>query len=95
MARIIHAAKHPVMTIKPMAAGRCTPYVGLTFSWNAIRDCDMVTVGTNSAREAAEDIEIGEAAEKLYKAVAAAKPSRRRADKFLIGLAKELLGDLK
>lgn len=44
---------------------------------------------------AAEDVEIGEAAEKLYKAVAAAKPSRRRADKFLIGLAKELLGDLK
>lgn len=62
VARIIHAAKHPVMTIKPMAAGRCTPYVGLTFSWNAIRDCDMVTVGTNSAREAAEDIEISMAA---------------------------------
>ena len=60
--RIIHAAKHPVMTIKPMAAGRCTPYVGLTFSWNAIRSCDMVTVGTNSAREAAEDIEISVAA---------------------------------
>ena len=62
VARIIHAAKHPVMTIKPMAAGRCTPYVGLTFSWNAIRHCDMVTVGTNSAREAAEDIEISVAA---------------------------------
>ena len=62
VARIIHAAKHPVMTIKPMAAGRCTPYVGLTFSWNAIRDCDMVTVGTNSAREAEEDIEISMAA---------------------------------
>ena len=58
VARIIWNAKHPVMTIKPMAAGRTTPYVGLTFSWNAIRDCDMVTVGTNSAREAAEDIEI-------------------------------------
>ena len=62
VARIIHEAKHPVMTIKPMAAGRCTPYVGLTFSWNAVRDCDMVTVGTNSAREAAEDIEISMAA---------------------------------
>ena len=58
VARIIWNAKHPVMTIKPMAAGRTTPYVGLTFSWNAIRDCDMVTVGTNSPREAAEDIEI-------------------------------------
>ena len=62
VARIIHAAKHPVMTIKPMAAGRCTPYVGLTFSWNAVRDCDMVTVGTNSEREALEDIEISMAA---------------------------------
>ena len=62
VARIIHSAKKPVMTIKPMAAGRCTPYVGLTFSWNAIRDCDMVTVGAGSAAEAMEDIEISFAA---------------------------------
>jgi len=62
VARIIHGAKKPVMTIKPMAAGRCTPYVGLTFSWNAIRDCDMVTVGAGSAFEAEEDIEISLAA---------------------------------
>ncbi len=61
VARIIHKAKHPVMTIKPMAAGRCTPYVGFTFSWNAIRDCDMVTVGAGSALEAIEDIEISKA----------------------------------
>ena len=60
--RIIHSAKKPVMTIKPMAAGRCTPYVGLTFSWNAIRDCDMVTVGAGSVAEAEEDIEISFAA---------------------------------
>lgn len=58
----IHAAKKPVMTIKSMAAGRCTPYVGLTFSWNAIRPCDMVTVGAFSAEEAEEDIEISLAA---------------------------------
>ena len=62
VASIINSAKKPVMTIKPMAAGRTTPYVGLNFSWNTIRDCDMVTVGTNSAREAAEDIEISAAA---------------------------------
>ena len=62
IASIINNAKKPVMTIKPMAAGRCTPYVGLTFSWNAVRDCDMVTVGTNSEREALEDIEISLAA---------------------------------
>ena len=50
------------MTIKPMAAGRCTPYVGLNFSWSTIRSCDMVTVGTSSPTEAAEDIEISLAA---------------------------------
>ena len=60
--RIIHTAKKPVMTIKPMAAGRCTPYVGLTFSFNAVRDIDMVTVGTLNARELEEDIEIARAA---------------------------------
>lgn len=62
VARIIHNAKKPVMTIKPMAAGRCTPYVGLTFSYNAIRDCDMVTVGAGSALEVEEDVEIALAA---------------------------------
>lgn len=62
VARIIHNAKKPVITIKPMAAGRVTPYVGLTFVWNAIRDCDMVCVGAGSALEAAEDIEFSLAA---------------------------------
>ncbi len=62
VAAIIHAAKKPVMTIKPMAAGRVTPYVGLNFSWNTIRDCDMVTVGCTHPDEAAEDIEISRAA---------------------------------
>ena len=62
VASIIHNAKKPVMTIKSMAAGRCSPYVGLTFSWNAIREQDMVTVGAFSAQEAEEDIEISLAA---------------------------------
>ena len=62
VASIIHSAKKPVMTIKPMAAGRTTPYIGLTFSWNAIRDKDMVTVGAFSPDEAEEDIEISFAA---------------------------------
>jgi hypothetical protein len=60
--QIIHAAKKPVMTIKPMAAGRTTPFVGLNFSWATIRSCDMVTVGCFNEREAAEDIEISLAA---------------------------------
>ena len=56
------SAHMPEMTIKPMAAGRCSPYVGLTFSWNAIRERDMVTVGAFSADEVEEDIEISFAA---------------------------------
>ena len=62
MASIIQNAKKPVMTIKSMAAGRCSPYVGLTFSWNAIREKDMVTVGAFDPQEAEEDIEISLAA---------------------------------
>ena len=62
IAKIIHSAKKPVMTIKSMAAGRCSPYVGITFSYAALRECDMVTVGCMTAREASEDIEIGLAA---------------------------------
>ncbi|MGI5894116.1 MAG: hypothetical protein ACOX6P_05930 [Candidatus Merdivicinus sp.] len=60
--QIIRHAKKPVMTIKSMAAGRCTPFVGLNFSWATLRDCDMVTVGCFNEREAAEDIEISLAA---------------------------------
>jgi len=60
--QIIHNAKKPVMTIKPMAAGRVSPYVGLTFNWNVLRPCDMITVGCKTFWEAHEDIEISFAA---------------------------------
>ncbi len=56
--KIIWAAKKPVMTIKPMAAGRVTPFVGLNFAWTTLRPCDMVTVGCMTPEEAEEDIEI-------------------------------------
>ena len=59
---IIWGARKPVMTIKPMAAGRVSPFVGLTFAFATIRECDMVTVGCLTPREAREDIEIGMAA---------------------------------
>jgi len=62
VASIINSARKPVMTIKPMAAGRVTPYVGLNFVWNTIRPCDMVTVGCTHPSEAEEDIEISMAA---------------------------------
>jgi len=56
--RVIQKAKKPVMTIKPMAAGRLLPPVGLAFSWNTIRDQDMVTVGTTTPDEARELIDL-------------------------------------
>jgi len=57
-ARLIQAAKKPVMTIKPMAAGQLRPLQGLTFVWNTIREQDMMTVGTMSPREAEECVEM-------------------------------------
>ena len=62
VARIIHQAKKPVMSIKPMAAGRVSPYVGLTFSLAALRSCDMITVGAFTPDEVHEDVEIAFAA---------------------------------
>jgi hypothetical protein len=56
--RVIQNAKKPVMTIKPLAAGRLLPVVGLAFSWNTIRDQDMVTIGTTTPDEAREVIDI-------------------------------------
>jgi hypothetical protein len=58
VAGILRNAKKPVMTIKPFAAGRVTPFVGLTFSWNAIRDCDMITMGASNADEVRENLEL-------------------------------------
>jgi hypothetical protein len=59
---IIQDAKKPVMTIKSIAAGCCTPFVGLTFNYSTIRPCDMVTVGAFSPQEVHEDVEIALAA---------------------------------
>jgi len=58
IAKVIRKARRPVMTIKSMAAGQVRPFQALTFAWNAIRECDMVTVGTAAPEEAAELIEM-------------------------------------
>lgn len=58
VAQIIRNAKKPVMTIKSMAAGQIRPLQALTFSWNTIRDCDMVTVGTMAPEEADELVDL-------------------------------------
>ncbi len=56
--KVIWNAKKPVMTIKSMAAGRCTPFVGLSFSYATLRECDMVTLGAFTPSEVHEDVEI-------------------------------------
>jgi hypothetical protein len=56
--KVIREAKKPVMTIKPLAAGRILPVVGLAFVWNTIRDQDMVTIGTTTPEEAREVVEL-------------------------------------
>ena len=59
---VIWNAKKPVMTIKSMAAGRCTPFVGISFNYATLRPCDMVTLGAFSPSEVHEDVEIALAA---------------------------------
>lgn len=56
--RTINEANKPVMTIKPLAAGRLLPVVGLTFVWNTIREQDMVVLGATTSGEARESIEL-------------------------------------
>jgi hypothetical protein len=56
--RVIQQAKKPVIVIKPMAAGRLLPPVGLAFVWSTIRKQDLVAVGTLTPDEAAEVIEL-------------------------------------
>ena len=56
--RIIANAQKPVMTIKPLAAGRLLPIVGLAFAWSTIREQDMVTIGTTTPDEAREVIDL-------------------------------------
>ena len=56
--RVIWNAKKPVITIKPLAAGKLLPVVGLAFVWSTLRDQDLVTIGTTTPDEAREVIEI-------------------------------------
>ncbi len=59
--RAIHNAARPVIVIKPLAAGRLHPLVGLAFVWATLRPQDMVCVGTLTPDEARELIELSHA----------------------------------
>lgn len=61
IASMIHHAQKPVMTFKSMAAGRCTPYVGLNFTWSTIRPQDMIVAGCHTPEEVHEVAEISHA----------------------------------
>jgi len=56
--RMIWQRAKPVITIKPLAAGRLHPLVGLAFSWATLRDCDAIAVGTMTPDEARELVDI-------------------------------------
>jgi len=56
--RIIHNAKKPVMTIKPMASGQVRPFQAFNFVWNTLRPQDMVAVGCMTPDEAKEVVEL-------------------------------------
>jgi hypothetical protein len=56
--RMIWGRKKPVITIKPLAAGRLQPLVGMAFAWATLRPIDMITVGCLTADEAREVVEI-------------------------------------
>ena len=55
---IIRNAKHPVVSIKPLGAGRVMPPTGLGFAYNNIKPVDTVAIGMMSVEEAKEDIDI-------------------------------------
>jgi hypothetical protein len=55
---VIHNANHPVMTIKPLAAGKLMPIVGMAYVWSTIRDQDMVTIGCTTPEEAQEIVDM-------------------------------------
>jgi hypothetical protein len=74
--RMIWGRKKPVIVIKPMAAGRLIPLVGMAFAWATLRDQDMVCVGTLNADEARELIDLSLAL--LERRVSAAPLQRTR-----------------
>lgn len=59
--RVINRTPKPVMCIKPFAAGRVLPPTGLQFVLSSCKPIDMVVMGTMSAYEAEEDLDIAEA----------------------------------
>lgn len=81
--RVIWNAKKPVLTIKPLAAGRIMPLVGLAFSWATLRDCDMICIGCFTPDEAREVIEISR--NQLFRTASTVELQTTRSKKTLVG----------
>lgn len=60
--QVIHSSRKPVITLDPVAGGKVTPYVGLTYSWNSIRSQDFIAFEVLYGFTAEEIIEISCAA---------------------------------
>jgi hypothetical protein len=56
--KVITSSTKPVISIKPLAAGRITPEIGLPFVLRSIRDKDAMALGFSSVLEVEEDMEI-------------------------------------
>lgn len=56
--KVINDSPKPVIGIKPLAAGRVTPEIGLPFVLRSIKEIDAVAVGFSSVLEVEEDMEI-------------------------------------
>jgi hypothetical protein len=58
VSRVISNSHKPIIVIKPLAAGRITPEVGLPFVLRAIKESDAVAIGFSSIFELEEDLQI-------------------------------------
>lgn len=58
MRRIIRGTDKPIVSIKPLGAGRIMPPTGLGFVYSNIKPIDTVAIGMISVEEAKEDIAI-------------------------------------
>ncbi|HJN14173.1 MAG TPA: hypothetical protein QGH10_01720 [Armatimonadota bacterium] len=56
--RIIRSFPKPIITIKPLAAGRITPIPGFTFVYQRIKPIDTVAVGVLCPEELEEDVNL-------------------------------------
>ena len=81
--RMIWNAKKPVITIKPFAAGRIHPLVGLAFGWATLRDSDMICVGCFTPAEARECIDISRS--QLERTSSTVELQKTRSKQSLVG----------